>query len=542
DVYQPAGFAAACRRLIATPRLGLVYSPAGQIDEAGVRHRRLRAGRWNAQRLTRRNVIPLPSVVLRHSATRDLMVGDAATAAGPLDESLGYQFAYDFWLRLMQAGCRFERQAEEIGSKRRHRGNRFFHSEDPRHWRRSAEELLAVAQRRLPQPSISWALYHAHAMAAWHGVPRATSRRYDHVVLTRARRTLSGWGGRERPVNRLRLITRHCHEEARWLMRRPMTLTRYLPRGWRRAITGVFERKLFRLQQYPPRTLRLPPAYHRQAAAVDAAPAPQISIVTPNYNQEPYIGETLRSVLDQRYPNLQYIVQDGASTDGSMDIVRRHADAAAADGAAGRLTYDSRPDNGQTHALNLGMRHATGDILAYLNSDDVLLPGSLAFVAEFFAANPGVDVLYGDRVMIDDQSQEIGRWVLPAYDPTVIQWADYIPQETMFWRRRAWRAVGERFDESFQFAMDWDLIDRFRTAGMRFRHARRLLGGFRILADQKTNQQLETVGATEMNRIRKRALGFVPTDRQIRKAITPFMRRQWVAHHRAGIANKLNAA
>src|SRR5690242_3525666 len=115
-------------------------------------------------------------------------------------------------------------------------------------------------------------------------------------------------------------------------------------------------------------------------------PLPRITLVTPSYNQARYIGWTVRSVLLQDYPDLEYIVMDGGSDDGTMQVLAPYAD---------RFAHLSHaPDKGQGDALYRGFERSTGEIMAYLNSDDMLAPGALAFVAEFFAARPDVDVVY----------------------------------------------------------------------------------------------------------------------------------------------------
>jgi GT2 family glycosyltransferase len=144
--------------------------------------------------------------------------------------------------------------------------------------------------------------------------------------------------------------------------------------------------------------------------------------------------------------------------------------------------------------------------MALLNSDDLIAPGALRFVAEYFAAHPEVDVVYGHRIIIDDNDREVGRWIMPRHHPATLEWIDYVPQETMFWRKRAWDLVGG-IDPSFQFALDWDLLARFQQAGCRMVRLPYFLGAFRVHAEQKTSQAIHTTGAEEMRRIRTRFHG-----------------------------------
>ena len=124
--------------------------------------------------------------------------------------------------------------------------------------------------------------------------------------------------------------------------------------------------------------------------------------------------------------------------------------------------------------------------MAYLNSDDLLLPGSLAYVAGYFAAHPEVDVVYGHRVMIDEHDRQIGSWVLPRHDDEEIALLDFVPQETLFWRRTAWEAAGGQIDASLRFAIDWDLLLRLRDSGAKMVRLPRFLGAFRAHDEQKT--------------------------------------------------------
>jgi glycosyltransferase involved in cell wall biosynthesis len=276
--------------------------------------------------------------------------------------------------------------------------------------------------------------------------------------------------------------------------------------------------KLGQLRHHPPRPLRIPARYRR---IVPPQPAPRISLVTPSYNQAAFLEATMRSVLDQGYPALEYVVQDGGSKDGTPVILEQYRD---------RLLHvESVKDNGQADAINRGFRHATGEILAWLNSDDLLLPGSLAAVARYFADHPDVDVVYGHRVLIDHKGREIGRWLLPPQDDHVLRWVDYVPQETLFWRRRIWEAVGGRVDDTFQFALDWDLLLRFQAAGAKIVRLPQFLGAFRVHPGQKTSADMTTIGRREIERLWMRLHGFVPDEHRLAcEARTYHRRHVWL--------------
>jgi GT2 family glycosyltransferase len=162
--------------------------------------------------------------------------------------------------------------------------------------------------------------------------------------------------------------------------------------------------------------------------------------------------------------------------------------------------------------------------MAYLNSDDLLLPGSLHAVAQFFESHPEVDVVYGHRVVIDRHGDETGRWVLPPHDDRFLDWLDYIPQETMFWRRRMWEKVGG-IDETFRFALDWDLVLRFRAAGSKFHRLGRFLGAFRVHDASKTMTIVDTAGAAEAALLRRRCHGRDITPREVDAALRGYRRR-----------------
>ncbi|MDM8515108.1 glycosyltransferase [Desulfobacterales bacterium HSG16] len=280
------------------------------------------------------------------------------------------------------------------------------------------------------------------------------------------------------------------------------------------------------LYHYQPRSLHIP-GWYTKNKLIDEQPS--ITIVTPSYGQADFIEETIKSVIDQRYDTLEYKVQDGGSTDGTTEILKAYEDRLAG--------WESKKDRGQAHAIDMGFKNTKGEIMAYLNSDDLILPGTLHYVADYFKKHPDVDVIYGHRVLVDEYGQEIGRWVMPSHDDEVLSWADFIPQETMFWRRRIWEKAGNLIDESFKFAMDWDLILRFREAGAKFVRVPRFLGAFRVHPHQKTSGEIEDLGTREMNRLRKRCHGRDVNDAQIQQAIRPYLVRHILFHklYRAGL-------
>lgn len=246
-------------------------------------------------------------------------------------------------------------------------------------------------------------------------------------------------------------------------------------------------------RQYPPRPLSVD-----QPAASPPDNPPRIALVTPCYNHAAYIASTIESVLGQGYPNLCYAVHDGGSTDGSAAIIASYADRLA--------DQRSEPDRGQADAINRAFAHTEGEIMAWLNSDDLLLPGTLAYVASFFRANPWCDVLYGHRVIIDERGLEVGRWALPAHSRAAFVHSDLVPQETLFWRRSIWERAGGRVDPGFQFALDWDLLLRFERVGARFHRADRFLGAFRTHERQKSIAERSGRGAEEIGRLRRARL------------------------------------
>lgn len=249
---------------------------------------------------------------------------------------------------------------------------------------------------------------------------------------------------------------------------------------------------------------------------------PVIAVVTPSYNQAGFLERTLLSVLNQGYPKLEYVVMDGGSTDGSKVVLERYADRL--------LHWQSNPDEGQSAAIMEGFQKTTGEIMAWLNSDDVWAPGTLQFVADYFLLHPEVDAIYGHRVLIDATDREVGRWILPKHDVEFTKWADYIPQETLFWRRRAYEKAGG-LDGKFRFSMDWDLILRLQRTGANIVRLPWILGGFRVHAAQKSQTQLHTIAVEENALLRKRELGDSFNEDRLEEKVILFQAKAALTDH-----------
>lgn len=181
---------------------------------------------------------------------------------------------------------------------------------------------------------------------------------------------------------------------------------------------------------------------------------PKISIVTPSYNQGQYLEETILSILDQKYPNLEYIVIDGGSTDNSVDIIKKYE----------KYFYFwiTEKDKGQTEAINKGFKKSTGEILAYLNSDDLYLPGTLNFVAKYFTENPNAKFIYGDDQIINEKGRVIKEKKQPSFDYVMgcmIGFGLLIDQPAAFWRREVYESIGP-LNEEYHYNMDGEYFYR----------------------------------------------------------------------------------
>ena len=218
---------------------------------------------------------------------------------------------------------------------------------------------------------------------------------------------------------------------------------------------------------------------------------PKITVITPSYNSERYIEITISSVLDQNYPNLEYLVIDGGSSDKTLDILKKYDNS---------LTWISEKDRGQSHAINKGIDMATGDVIAYMNSDDSYEQGALLRVGNFFIKNPKAYWVTGRCRFVNPKGQEIRKlatlyknfWLLwGSY--VVLMILDYVSQPATFWHREVINKVGY-FNENLHYAMDYDYSLRVGKAYKMWR-LNHYLASYRIHPYSKTFSSAASINA-----------------------------------------------
>jgi len=204
---------------------------------------------------------------------------------------------------------------------------------------------------------------------------------------------------------------------------------------------------------------------------------PKVSIVTPSYNQAQYLERTILSVLSQDYDNLEYIVIDGNSNDGSKEILQKYAN---------QITYwESQKDKGQTDAINKGFSHASGDIFAWINSDDTYEPDAIKNAVKYLIAHPDVGMVYGDCNFTDSEDRIIGRFNAKQTNYKRLRTGFvHIPQQSSFWRAGLWQKIAP-LDDSIYFAMDYDLWLRLARIS-KLVYFPELWANFRLHGDAKT--------------------------------------------------------
>lgn len=209
---------------------------------------------------------------------------------------------------------------------------------------------------------------------------------------------------------------------------------------------------------------------------------PKITVVTPNFNQEMFLEQTILSVLNQNYPNLEYIIMDGGSTDGSLDIIKKYEH---------KLTYwESQKDKGMYDAINKGFSNSTGKIMCWINSDDVLWNGALHYIANLFSSNPKVQWLQGFPSVINEQGAVILQRP-PVYSKLFFYFKKhekdfvFIQQESTFWTRNLWERSGAKMNLNYSLAADFDLWMRFFKYETLY-CTRQQLAAFRKRANQQS--------------------------------------------------------
>lgn len=174
---------------------------------------------------------------------------------------------------------------------------------------------------------------------------------------------------------------------------------------------------------------------------------PLVSIVTPCYNMAGYVGETVQSVLDQDYPRIEYVVMDGGSTDGTLEILEKYK---------GRLSCHSGPDGGAADAINQGFRRCQGEIFTFLNADDYYLPGAVTTAVRHLMEHPEAGVVYGEASWVDEKGLAIGDYPTRPFDPERLRQECFICQPAAFMRRSAFESVG-MMDAEWRLTFDYDL-------------------------------------------------------------------------------------
>lgn len=224
-----------------------------------------------------------------------------------------------------------------------------------------------------------------------------------------------------------------------------------------------------------------------------------VSVITPSYNQGEFLERTIESVLSQQVPRLEYLVVDGQSTDDTLDILKRHE---------GRLRWVSERDRGQAHAINKGIEATSGDIVAWLNSDDVYFEGAVAAVLRFLKEHPEVDLVYGDGYYLDRDGRTLDLYQTEPWNLARFLDACYICQPSVFFRRRM---VGRHglLDERLHYCLDYEYWLRLALGGARFAYLPRVQAGYRLYAETKTVGSRVALHR-EVNDMLRHTLGKVP--------------------------------
>jgi glycosyltransferase involved in cell wall biosynthesis len=243
--------------------------------------------------------------------------------------------------------------------------------------------------------------------------------------------------------------------------------------------------------------------------------APKISVITPSFNQAQYLEQAIVSVLQQNHEPLEFIIIDGGSTDGSQDVIRKYED---------QISYwVSEKDRGQAHALNKGLARARGEIVAYLNSDDLYLPGAFSKVIQYFDEHPNCNWLCGDTLMFGEgQKDEVILAQVPSTAAHALSWAYTAPQPGMFWKRELLR---EGFDQRWRYCFDHEMYVRLLLDGHNCQHLPATLAAYRHHSTSKTiaegdffNEEFDKIAEIYEPRLRGTARRWCAGTRHLRRS------------------------
>jgi glycosyltransferase involved in cell wall biosynthesis len=248
--------------------------------------------------------------------------------------------------------------------------------------------------------------------------------------------------------------------------------------------------------------------------------APLVSIVTATFNRAPYLVRTIESIAAQTYPHIEHIVRDGGSSDGTIELLKGRS-------SAGRLRWTSQPDNGMYHAINAGLAESNGEILAYLNSDDLYFPWTIATVVEAFRRHPHASFVFGDVLAVDDTTGRQEFYWMPPFNLDFIRRSGFLAQPGVFWRRSAFEDLGP-FDEQLRYVAD---CAYWMAAGEKHRFVK--VNEFVAVERNHPGTLREsTSGAVweELRSVRARYVHLKGVEHQIRTKVHGIRRRFW---HRA---------
>lgn len=228
----------------------------------------------------------------------------------------------------------------------------------------------------------------------------------------------------------------------------------------------------------------------------------KVSIITPSFNQDEFIERTIQSVISQRSDeyDLEYVVMDGNSSDKTVEILKHYSD---------QLVWKSEPDNGQSHAVNKGIKMTAGEVIGWLNSDDVYCADAIKIVCQFFKEHPEVDVVYGDAYLIDRDDKILGFYATEPWKIERLKVRCFISQPAAFFRRRVVQRYG-LLDESLQFCMDYGYWLRLGLKGAEFAYLPEVLASARIYQETKSSRCCVETSFESINMVKKE-LGYVPS-------------------------------